>query len=373
MNRFDGKFSAPSARCGSLRLAVARCGSLRLAAARCGSLLAAAHFSDGGLQYCLDLITPPDWARTITSMDGSTSELNMKSFLHSAVQGGNVEIVTHLADLCIGCGDVGALNRQDTLGRTPFQLACKYGKLDCANILWYRAEHASFAIEEMGKTADADGQSPFHAACEFGSIDLVIWLYGLGVDIEKPGVGLFRVDSTGTEAVVRLRTSPLVCATLYRHKDIVALLLGWGANRNATAEAIGDSERTEDTAFDGKKPIEIAMIQDDEDLATLMHSTKRHRCKIPVKERAKKAGVQLPPTPDGIRREIEHGSPNTKRKAKVTLQHHQQACQQKVQRVEIAKDCHAPHAKRKRKLRSAGDKARYAKKHGANQEKPDFL
>ena len=115
------------------------------------------------------------------------------------------------------------------------------------------------------------------------------------------------------------------------------------------------------------------MIQDDEDLATLMHSTKRHRCKIPVKERAKKAGVQLPPTPDGIRSEIEHGSPNTKRKAKVKLQHHQKACQQKVQRVEIVKDCNAPHAKRKRKLRSAGDKARYAKKHGANQEKLDFL
>ena len=193
-----------AARCGSLRLAAARCGSLQLAAARCGSLrLAAAHFSNGGLQYCLDLINPPEWARTTTSMDGSTLELSMmKSFLHSAVEGGYVEIVTHLAGLCIGCGYVGALNRQATLGRAPFQLACKYGKLDCANILWYRAKHASFAIVEMGKTADADGQSPFHAACEFGSIDLVIWLYGLGVGIKKPGVGLFRVDSTGAEAVV---------------------------------------------------------------------------------------------------------------------------------------------------------------------------
>ena len=60
--------------------------------------LAAAHFSDGGLKYCLDLITPPEWARTITSTDEPTSELNMKSFLHSAVEGGNVEIVAHLAD-----------------------------------------------------------------------------------------------------------------------------------------------------------------------------------------------------------------------------------------------------------------------------------
>jgi hypothetical protein len=90
-------------------------------------------------------------------------------------------------------------------------------------------------------------------------------------------------------------------------------------------------------------------------------------------ERAcQKGRSQIPPTPAGIRSEIEHGSPNTKPKAKVKLQHHQKACQQKVQRVQIAKDCHAPHAKRKRKLTSAGDTARYAKKHGGNQEKPDF-
>ena len=120
-------------------------------------------------------------------------------------------------------------------------------------------------------------------------------VYGLGVDIEKPGVGLFRVDSTGTEAVVRIRTSPLVCAALYRHKGIVAFLLGWGANRNATAEAIGDSERTEETAFDGKKPIEIARIQDDEDLRPRTSSSsfasstlgKRRQRALPVLVRAR--------------------------------------------------------------------------------------
>ena len=90
-------------------------------------------------------------------------------------------------------------------------------------------------------------------------------------------------------------------------------------------------------------------------------------------ERAcQKGRSQIPPTPAGIRSEIEHGSPNTKPKAKVKLQHHQKAYQQKVQRLEIVKECRAPHAKRKRALRSAEDTARYVKKHGANQEKLDF-
>ena len=54
-------------------------------------------------------MTPPDCERFLHSHDGSIAVFDEKSFLHSAVQGENVEIVSHLTDLCGGV--TGAINR----------------------------------------------------------------------------------------------------------------------------------------------------------------------------------------------------------------------------------------------------------------------
>ena len=64
----------------------------------------------------------------------------------------------------------------------------------------------------------------------------------------------------------------------------------------------------------------------------------RERRGTPVKERAKKAGVALPPTPDGVRDAIDSGTPETQRRARKQLQRHQKHCQQKVSRAEVAGD-----------------------------------
>ena len=50
---------------------------------------------------------------------------------------------------------------------------------------------------------------------------------------------------------------------------VVKLLLGWGANRNATAEVVGDAPIDNAKFFDKKKPVEIAKCQGLDELAML--------------------------------------------------------------------------------------------------------
>ena len=300
-------------------------------------------------QYSLDLVTPPDCKRLLHSHNGSITEFDEKSFLHLAVQGENVEIVAHLADLCGGV--TGAMNRQDTLGRTPFQLACKYGKLDFVDVLWNRRRTGDRLLLN---TTDTDGQSPFHAACQSGCVPLVIWLYEHGAEIEAPAVvRQFSVAPSETEEAeqwapqytVDFRSSsPLVCATIYRHMDIVKLLLGWGANRNTTAEVVGDAPSDNAKFFDKKKPVEIAKCQGLDELAMLFNDDgpTRLRRTTPIKERAEKANVLLPPTPGGIRSGISDGSPSTVRESKKRLHKHQKACHKKVALAETTADAFAP-------------------------------
>ena len=66
----------------------------------------------------------------------------------------------------------------------------------------------------------------------------------------------------------------------------------------------------------------------------LVRSQKRQRRTTPVKARAAKAGIVLPPTPAGIRDDIQADSPRTRSQGKKDLQRHQQACQQVVDRAE---------------------------------------
>ena len=283
-----------------------------------------------------------------------------------------------LAELCGGV--TGTMNRQGTLGRTPFQLACKYGKLDFVDVLWNRRRTGDRLLLN---TTDTDGQSPFRAACQSGCVPLVIWLYEHGAEIEAPAeVRQFSVAPSETEEAeqwaprytVDFRSSPLVCATIYRHIDIVKLLLGWGANRNTAAEVVGDASSDNAKFFDKKKPVEIAKCQGLDELAMLFNDDgpTRLRRTTPIKERAEKANVLLPPTPGGIRSGISDGSPRTVRESKKRLHKHQKACHKKVALAETTADAFAPRCKRHRALKSAGDMARHARKMGVDQQRLDL-
>ena len=65
-------------------------------------------------------------------------------------------------------------------------------------------------------------------------------------------------------------------------------------------------------------------------------SGKRPRRTTPVKQRAAKMGVDLPPTPSGIREALATGDKERKQDARRQLQRHQKACHQKVDRAETA-------------------------------------
>ena len=67
-------------------------------------------------------------------------------------------------------------------------------------------------------------------------------------------------------------------------------------------------------------------------------SCKRERRATPVKERAVKVGVVLPPTPSGVREATKSGTPVAQREARRKLQRHQQACQQRVASAEEKAD-----------------------------------
>ena len=183
------------------------------------------HRGRTAIQHRLDLLTTPDWSHTVTLADGSLSQYQGKSFLHAAVMGGSAETVSCLADLHVENGVT--LNGVDTLGRTPFKLACSNGDLECAQIMWVRACGArSESSVAMRDTADETGQTPFHAACEAGCCALVVWLYELGANFETPApsyFSLFESSDKATEgspsAVALIRVSPLVCTApqLYRN------------------------------------------------------------------------------------------------------------------------------------------------------------
>ena len=308
------------------------------------------------LQHRLDLVTAPDWKHYMTFPDGSKQGFTKKTFLHAAAKGGNVRIVEMLANLHNQAHVT--LNCRDSIGRTPFFLACNHGNLGCADAIYRFGRTAQEKLMALS-TADSNGQTPFHAACDdIAPLPaLVVWLYELGVNIEARGVSFVHFTNLAgaRQGTARIRATPLVSATIRGHVEIVRLLLGWGASRNAQAEILACSSSSLAGALDQKSAFHIAKMNEAEQLVGLLESdgVKRQRRKTPMKDRAAKVNVQLPPTPEGVRDDIAAGSPNTKKEGKRRLQIHQTACHKKVERAEIcAADPHATRSKRYRALRS---------------------
>ena len=119
---------------------------------------------------------------------------------------------------------------------------------------------------------------------------------------------------------------------------IIKLLVRWGADchTRVVCETHGGGEIPLD-CLHGLSPLEMAQKKHDSrpfregvrwKMATIIQGRLfrgRERRGTPVKERAKKAGVALPPTPDGVRGAIDSGTPETQRRARKQLQRHQKA------------------------------------------------
>ena len=241
----------------------------------------------------------------------------------------------HLVSVATAAGNREFVSVSDSIGQTAFHVACENGHAACARAL------GSSCI----RTANIlYGCTPFLAACKSGCVELVVWLYEMGVNIETPGVITFELASSSSASsfTVAVRMGPLACTVTFEHREVVRLLLKWGAKHTALAACtkVASDGRGEARAFDQKTPLQIAEWTGDDDTKQLLVddlTTRQHRG-TPTKERAIKAGVTLPPTPSDIRPTIRDGSPGAKKIAKKRLMKHQKACHQRVVRAELKAD-----------------------------------
>ena len=230
-----------------------------------------------------------------------------RNFLHWACDGGNAEIVRQLIyehHVPVGTKDV--------VGQTAFHIACSNGHLECARLNGY----------SMLSWQDNLGQTPFHAACSCGFVETATFLFERNVSIETPAE--VKLDS---EVDHRHSMTPLMAAVFNNDSEMVRLLLSWKANdtRVQCITCTGECE------WDKKSLLEVAQLHSDGAVVRLLDGgTKRKRRETPVKDRAAKVDVILPPTPDGVRDAVLSDSPRVKADGKRRLQRHQKACQQKA-------------------------------------------
>ena len=238
-----------------------------------------------------------------------------RNFLHWACDGGNAEIVRRLRlehNVPVGTKDV--------FGQTPFHIACSKGHTECA-----RNAVATTAILSW---RDDLGQTPFHAACVCGSVETITFLFQRNVSIETPA----ELECGNTEVEHRLSMTPLMAAVYNNYPEVVRLLLNWKANHDTILRC---TKCTGECEWDEMSLLDVAQLHGDGAIVQLLGGgTKRKRRETPVKDRAAKVDVTLPPTPDGVRDAILSDSPRVKADGKRRLQRHQKACQQKVERVE---------------------------------------
>ena len=256
--------------------------------------------------------------------------------LHKACVSANLEVVKALQDFGVDGIVV------DSLGRTPFTCAVGTGSAGCINALRFRGvrgrgEYSSCQVF----MPDHCGQTPFHLACELGYAGVMEWLWRQGSDINAAATIEVAHVSDGKVTTYKVCVTPLQVACIYAGRSpeyaaVVRKLLEWKADAKLTATSL-----IPECPYDGRTALDILSVNDDYRAARddvlglfrLQSSSKRKRS-TPVKERAVKADVELPPTPAGLREQLTSDSPNTRKEAKRRMQRHQKACQQKVARAE---------------------------------------
>ena len=234
----------------------------------------------------------------------------------------------------------------DSSGRTPFKVCVDAGATGAL------AEMESLiATSDMSSRVlfqpDASGQTPFHSAVENGYKTLPKVLYECGSNANRAATICVTQICDGNATSSRVVATPLHAACIYAGRGdpnylilIERLLTVYNADRHAVVECGAcSSDAICDCPYANLTARSILDVDDDfradrEDARALFLRMPAKRPKRPVKERAAKLGLELPPTPDGARAVVKSGSPESKKKARKVIQRHQQACHQKVQRAE---------------------------------------
>ncbi|KAM0235910.1 hypothetical protein ACHAP5_009556 [Fusarium lateritium] len=156
--------------------------------------------------------------------------------LHRAADEGRIDIVAMLLNKMVepqGCSKADAPNVRDGHGMTPLMCAALRGSM--ALVLYLiRTWGADFDLQ------DKLGNDAFYCACAKGHLPIVIYLLGLGADIN-------RVNNEGN--------TPLHIAATQGQEAIVELLLQIGANTEAKSTKIGKSWVLENVQRSGQGQI----------------------------------------------------------------------------------------------------------------------
>ena len=193
---------------------------------------------------------------------------------------------------------------------------------------------------------ESSAQQYVKACCGAGSLcdDHREHLFCAGVDLDHPAdIHCFEPGSK-KECIVRMTALTALC--MRGDEDDIYQHIKAGANYEQPALAVrctapgGWQTCSSCNTFVGVAPLELARQRglDMEDIDELISRKRRNpRRTTPVKQRAKKIGLELPPTPSGIRQALAGEDDEPKNDARRRLQRHQKACQQAVDRGEKAR------------------------------------
>ena len=241
-----------------------------------------------------------------------------ENVLHAACAGGHLDVIKYLVEK-----QHMFLDTCDALGRSPLKIACDGGHTACAKVLG-----ASYA--PIVNLADRDGQTPFHVACSKGNVELIELLHRYGADLNTPSTQWLRHEDDRHWCKVRL--TPFAAAVLSDSRPAVDCLLRFPSTDCETrVECTSCAEGFELGNCDLRcmDPLECRAT------GAIESKPKRQRRTTPVKDRAAKVGLALPPTPAGLRDRIAESTITDLRLARKEMQRHQKKCQQKTERAEM--------------------------------------
>jgi len=260
---------------------------------------------------------PRETFKSISSLEAKPNEEfdYFENVLHAACAEGRTDVVKYLVEK-----QHMFVDKPDSLGRTPLLIASEGGHTAIATLTGI----GCLGIVNM---TDCDGQAPFHAACATGNVELIELLHRNGANMNGAAEKWIRSDDG---CWCKCKLTPFAAAVLLGSKAAVDCLL----------KLLGVDYKTTVRCLTCKPGFEL----DNCDLNFLsplehleMSHPKRQRRITPVKERAAKIGIALPPTPTGLRDRVADGDVVIEDlvHARKELQRHQKSCQQRVDRAEM--------------------------------------